>query len=88
MTFKSNSLTTDLYIYIICDIYSHKFIQLVADGLAERIPHKGVRVSPIDENEIAEIYYLRLLLEPIVVRLAVIRISSHILEEKQQLRGL
>ena len=50
--------------------------RLVADGLAERVPNKGVRVSPIDENEIAEIYCLRLLLEPLVVRLAVIRIAS------------
>jgi DNA-binding GntR family transcriptional regulator len=50
--------------------------RLVADGLAERVPHKGVRVSSIDENEIAEIYCIRLLLEPIVARLAVIRISS------------
>jgi DNA-binding GntR family transcriptional regulator len=50
--------------------------RLVADGLVERVPHKGVRVSTIDENDIAEVYCLRLLLEPIVVRLAAINISE------------
>jgi DNA-binding GntR family transcriptional regulator len=44
--------------------------RLVADGLAERVPNKGVRVSIIDENGIAEVYCLRLYLEPLVVRLA------------------
>ena len=34
---------------------------LVADGLAERVPHKGVRISEINENEIAEFYCLRFL---------------------------
>jgi DNA-binding GntR family transcriptional regulator len=43
---------------------------LVADGLAERVPHKGVRVSGFDSDEIAEVYCLRLLLDPIVARLA------------------
>jgi DNA-binding GntR family transcriptional regulator len=50
--------------------------RLVSDGLAERTPHKGVRVSTIDENDIAEVYCLRLLLEPLVVRLAAINISE------------
>ena len=36
--------------------------RLVADGLAERVPHRGVRVSIIDENDIAEVYCLRLYL--------------------------
>lgn len=49
---------------------------LVADGLAERVPNRGVRVSPIDDNEIAEVYCLRLLLEPIVVGLAALNISK------------
>jgi len=56
--------------------------RLVADGLAERVTHKGVRVSIIDENDIAEVYCLRLLLEPIVVRLATTHIS------KEQLKNL
>jgi DNA-binding GntR family transcriptional regulator len=50
--------------------------RLVADGLAERVPNRGVRVAPIDENDIAEVYCLRLLLEPLVVGLAVENISE------------
>ena len=44
--------------------------RLVLDGLAERVPHRGVRVSSINENDLAEVYCLRLSLEPLVVRLA------------------
>jgi DNA-binding GntR family transcriptional regulator len=50
--------------------------RLVADGLVERVPNRGVRVSSIDENDIAEVYCLRLLLEPIVVGLTVLNISE------------
>ena len=50
--------------------------RLVADGIAERVPHRGVRVSPIDENDIAEVYCLRLLLEPLVVGLTALNMSS------------
>lgn len=56
---------------------------LVADGLAERVPHKGVRISEINENEIAEIYCLRLLLDPIVARLAAKNISDDQIERLQ-----
>ena len=49
---------------------------LVADGLAERVPNKGVRVSVIDREVIAEIYSLRLILEPVVVRLAALNASE------------
>ena len=56
---------------------------LVADGLAERVPHKGVRISEINENEIAEIYCLRLLIDPIVARLAAKNISDDQIERLQ-----
>jgi DNA-binding GntR family transcriptional regulator len=56
---------------------------LVADGLAERVPHKGVRLSEINESEIAEIYCLRLLLDPIVARLAAINASDDQIERLQ-----
>ncbi len=59
--------------------------RLVADGLAERVPHRGVRVSTIDENDIAEVYCLRLLLEPVIVRLTANNISS---EELRQLETI
>jgi len=54
--------------------------RLVSDGLAERILNRGVRVATIDENEIAETYCLRLLLEPIVARLTAMKISNDQLE--------
>ncbi len=44
--------------------------RLVAEGLAERVPNKGVRVSKLSHENIAEIYALRMLLEPLVVRAA------------------
>lgn len=50
--------------------------RLVADGLAERVPGRGVRVSAIDVNDIAEVYCLRLHIEPITVRLTALNISS------------
>ncbi len=44
--------------------------KLVADGLVEKLPHRGVRVSSVDENEIVNFYCLRLLLEPLIGRMA------------------
>jgi DNA-binding GntR family transcriptional regulator len=56
---------------------------LVADGFAERVPHKGVRISEINENEIAEVYCLRLLLDPIVARSAAENRSTDQIERLQ-----
>ncbi|WAL39934.1 GntR family transcriptional regulator [Brevibacterium sp. BRM-1] len=39
------------------------FAALAADGLVERIPHRGVFVAEPTQREIAEIYRLRILLE-------------------------
>ena len=50
--------------------------QLVAEGLAERIPYRGVRVPQLTEEEIADAYALRLLLESAAVRLAAQHISD------------
>jgi DNA-binding GntR family transcriptional regulator len=50
--------------------------QLVAEGLAERIPYRGVRVPQLTEEEIADAYVLRLLLESVAVRLAAHHISD------------
>jgi DNA-binding GntR family transcriptional regulator len=56
---------------------------LVADGLAERVPNKGVRISEINESEIAEVYCLRLLLDPIVARSAAENRSTDQIERLQ-----
>ena len=58
---------------------------LVADRLAERVLHRGVRVSEINENEIADVYCLRLLLDPVVTRLAATNVSTEQLERLQLL---
>jgi DNA-binding GntR family transcriptional regulator len=44
--------------------------QLVASGLAERVPYRGVRVVELSHEEMLDAYGLRLLLEPAAVRLA------------------
>lgn len=69
--------------------------RLVADGLAERVPNRGVRVAPIDENDIAEVFCLRLLLEPLVVGLAAnnmpegeIDILNQIVDQAEKLTSL
>ncbi|MGD8967087.1 MAG: GntR family transcriptional regulator [Anaerolineae bacterium] len=50
--------------------------QLVAEGLAERIPYRGVRVPQLAEEEIADAYALRFLLEVAAVRLSTYNISQ------------
>lgn len=69
--------------------------RLVADGLAERIPNRGVRVVAGDEDDIAEIYCLRLMLEPAAVGLAAanmpaeeIRLLQTIVDRAEQLTSL
>ena len=59
--------------------------RLVSDGLAERVPNKGVRVSSINEDEIADVYALRLLLEPLVARLAAQHASFEVKETLSEL---
>ncbi len=58
---------------------------LVAAGLAERVPYRGVRVLQLTQDEMLEAYGLRLLLESIVARLAAGRATS---EQVQQAREL
>jgi DNA-binding GntR family transcriptional regulator len=51
--------------------------RLVMDGMAERVPFKGVRVVRSSVGEMAEIYALRMFVEPILVRLAVPHLSKN-----------
>ncbi|TXT53535.1 MAG: hypothetical protein BAJATHORv1_170004 [Candidatus Thorarchaeota archaeon] len=50
--------------------------QLVADGLAEGIPYRGVRVPKLTAEEMADAYVLRLLLEAMIVRVAAYNMSQ------------
>ena len=56
--------------------------RLVSDGLAERIPYRGVRVPELANEEIVDALVLRVLLEVAAVRLAACNISQ------QQLHAL
>ena len=48
---------------------------LVAKGIAERVPYRGVRVREMSTKDILEAYSLRLLLEAIIAREAAENIS-------------
>ena len=49
---------------------------LVAAGLAERVPYRGVRVPEMSKNDIVEAYGLRLILEAIAAREAAMHITQ------------
>jgi DNA-binding GntR family transcriptional regulator len=59
--------------------------RLVAEGLAERVPYRGVRVSTLTSEEIADIYAARLVLEVSVARAAAYNITD---EQLARLKGL
>jgi DNA-binding GntR family transcriptional regulator len=59
--------------------------RLVTEGLAEHVPYKGVRVVEFSPDEIAELYALRLLLEPIAARLAAHNAGPEALAELEQI---
>ncbi|MDT7570211.1 MAG: GntR family transcriptional regulator, carbon starvation induced regulator [Actinomycetota bacterium] len=44
--------------------------RLASMGLAEAVPNRGVRVAPIVVEEVREVYSLRLLLEPLCLRIS------------------
>jgi DNA-binding GntR family transcriptional regulator len=51
---------------------------LVSNGIAERVPYRGVRVREMSVKDIADAYGLRLILEPLAAREA----ASHITSEQ------
>ena len=59
--------------------------QLVAAGLAERVPYRGVRVMKLTREEMLDAYGLRLLLEPTAVRLAAERAEQAQIGELKRL---
>jgi DNA-binding GntR family transcriptional regulator len=58
---------------------------LVSAGLAERIPYRGVRVLQLTPEEIADSYYLRLLLECSAARAAAQAITPAQVDELERL---
>jgi DNA-binding GntR family transcriptional regulator len=55
--------------------------RLAAEGLVERVAYRGVRVPQIEAEDFAEIFGLRLLLEPLIMRHAARNISPDSLAE-------
>lgn len=49
---------------------------LVAKGLAERVPYRGVRVREVSAREVVEAYGLRLMLEAMITREAAMNITE------------
>lgn len=59
--------------------------RLVANGLAERVPYRGVRVPILKPNEIVDAFQLRLILETTGARLAARDISAEEVHTLEQL---
>lgn len=59
--------------------------KLVGEGLAERIPYKGVHVAKLTANELEDIYAMRAVLEGMAAQSAANNISA---EELQKMREL
>jgi len=59
--------------------------ELVAEGLAERIPYRGVRVLQLSAEEIVDAYVFRLLLEVAAARLSAFNITD---EQAMALKGI
>lgn len=55
--------------------------RLISEGWAEAIPHHGVRVVAWTQHDVEEVFELRSLLEPHVVRRASMRISEYQLDK-------
>jgi DNA-binding GntR family transcriptional regulator len=61
--------------------------RLVASGLAERVPYRGVRVPILQPNEIVDAFMLRLILETTGARLAAKAIPADEIQALDQLIG-
>src|SRR4030066_2395840 len=71
------------------------FDRLVASGLAERVPFRGVRVPILEPNEIVDAFLLRLILETLAARITAkviqpeeVQILSKIVEQTANLLSL
>lgn len=58
---------------------------LVAKGIAERVPYRGVRIREMSEKDVVEAYGMRLLLEAMIAREAALNITP---EQMEQLKAI
>jgi len=59
--------------------------KLVADGLAERVPRKGVRIPYISLEDLVCIYEMRIVAEGLAWQLAAQRVTDHDLKQMREL---
>ena len=59
--------------------------RLVAEGLAVRIPHRGVRVAALPLEDIVDVYTMRALLEGLAAELAAARLTPGQLDRLREL---
>jgi DNA-binding GntR family transcriptional regulator len=59
--------------------------QLIGEGLAVRIPYRGVRVVMLTSSDLEDIYAIRAVLEGMAARIAASQITSEELQEMQDL---
>ena len=60
---------------------------LVAAGLAERVPYRGVRVREMSAKDVADAYGLRLILEAITAREAALHITPEQISNLEKKNG-
>ena len=51
-------------------------VQLESEGFVKILPHRGAQVSELSQSEIVELFHLRALLEPRLLRLSVPRLTA------------
>jgi len=61
------------------------FNQLIGEGLATRIPYKGVQVISLSESDLEDIYAMRAVLEGMAAELAAAHITADQLQEMKEL---
>jgi len=59
--------------------------QLVGEGLADRIPYKGVRITSLSPDELKDLYEMRAVLEGLAAKSAAKKISKESLKEMKDL---
>lgn len=54
------------------------------DGLVERLPRRGWQISTLSARDLKDVYQIRLLLEPLAIEGAVLRITDETLDELER----